>query len=117
MDQFTTWDIARNLLLATRWTILLSVIAFIGGGIVGFAIMLLRVSDLKPLRAVSIGYIDVLQGTPLLMQLFLCFFGISLHRPRSFAAGRCVDRADGLHQRVSRRNLARVRGRDSKGAA
>jgi len=78
MDQFTTWDIARNLLLATRWTILLSVIAFIGGGIVGFAIMLLRVSDLKALRALSIGYIDILQGTPLLMQLFLCFFGISL---------------------------------------
>jgi polar amino acid transport system permease protein len=78
MEQFTTWDIVRNLLLAARWTILLSVIAFIGGGIVGFAIMLLRVSDLKPLRAVSIAYIDVLQGTPLLMQLFLCFFGISL---------------------------------------
>ncbi|MGA3036844.1 MAG: amino acid ABC transporter permease, partial [Vulcanimicrobiaceae bacterium] len=40
MEQFTTWDIVRNLLLAARWTILLSVIAFIGGGIVGFAIML-----------------------------------------------------------------------------
>ena len=78
MEQFTTWDIVRNLLLAARWTILLSVIAFIGGGIVGFAIMLLRVSDLKALRALSIGYIDILQGTPLLMQLFLCFFGISL---------------------------------------
>jgi polar amino acid transport system permease protein len=78
MDQFTTWDIVRNLLLATRWTILLSVIAFAGGGIAGFAIMLLRISDLKILRVVSVAYIDVLQGTPLLMQLFLCFFGISL---------------------------------------
>ncbi|MGA3037221.1 MAG: amino acid ABC transporter permease, partial [Vulcanimicrobiaceae bacterium] len=61
-----------------RWTILLSAIAFVGGGIAGFGIMLLRISDLRVLRGVSIAYIDVLQGTPLLMQLFLCFFGISL---------------------------------------
>src|ERR1700691_6081537 len=78
MDQFTLWDIVRNLLLAARWTILLSLIAFAGGGLVGLAILLLLVSDRKALRALRIGYIDVLQGPPLLMQLFLCFFGISL---------------------------------------
>lgn len=78
MAQFTTWDIVRNLLLATRWTILLSLIAFACGGAVGFFIMLLRVAENRVLRAASTWYIEFLQGTPLLMQLFLCFFGLSL---------------------------------------
>jgi polar amino acid transport system permease protein len=29
MIEFTLWDILRNLLLATRWTILLSLVSFI----------------------------------------------------------------------------------------
>jgi hypothetical protein len=35
MIEFTLWDIVRNLLLALRWTVALSAIAFIGGGFVG----------------------------------------------------------------------------------
>ena len=35
MNDFTTWDILRNLLLAARWTIVLSVVAFIGDGVLG----------------------------------------------------------------------------------
>ena len=35
MVDFTVWDIFRNLLLAARWTVVLSLIAFIGGGLVG----------------------------------------------------------------------------------
>ena len=41
---FTFWDILRNLLLAARWTVLLSVVAFTGRGIVGLGILLARVS-------------------------------------------------------------------------
>ena len=44
MIEFTLWDILRNLLLAARWTVLLSLVAFVGGGIVGLAILLLRIS-------------------------------------------------------------------------
>ena len=75
---FTFWDITRNLLLATRWTILLSIVAFIGGGIVGMAILLARVSDRHWLRRFAELYIGLFQGTPLLMQLFLVFFGLPL---------------------------------------
>jgi hypothetical protein len=32
MVDFSLWDILRNLLLAARWTVLLSLIAFVGGG-------------------------------------------------------------------------------------
>jgi polar amino acid transport system permease protein len=75
---FTFWDIARNLLLAARWTILLSIVAFIGGGVVGMAVLLARVSERHWLRRFAELYIGLFQGTPLLMQLFLVFFGLPL---------------------------------------
>jgi polar amino acid transport system permease protein len=78
MSDFSLWDIVRNLLLAARWTVALSIIAFIGGGIVGLIITFLRVSKSRVLIWLSKIYIEVLQGTPLLMQLFLCFFGLAL---------------------------------------
>jgi polar amino acid transport system permease protein len=78
MTDFSLWDIVRNLLLAARWTLALSLAAFVLGGLAGFAVLLARVSRSGPLRAASIGYIELFQGTPLLMQLFLAFFGLSL---------------------------------------
>ncbi|WP_454918002.1 amino acid ABC transporter permease [Xanthobacter sediminis] len=78
MGDFSFWIILQNLLLATRWTILLSLIAFVSGGIVGFMVLLARVSHERGLRLISAGYIEVFQGTPLLMQLFLFFFGVAL---------------------------------------
>jgi len=78
MSDFSTWDIVRNLLLAARWTVLLSLVAFACGGIVGLAILLMRTSGNPLLHAFTKGYIEVFQGTPLLMQLFLLFFGSSL---------------------------------------
>jgi polar amino acid transport system permease protein len=75
---FTFWDILRNLLLAARWTVLLSIVAFMGGGIVGLGILLARVSSRRWLRRSGEFYIGLFQGTPLLMQLFLVFFGLPL---------------------------------------
>ncbi|MDB5889243.1 MAG: polar amino acid transporter inner rane subunit [Polaromonas sp.] len=63
------------ILEAAKWTLALSAIAFVGGALLGLAIALARTSDNKPLRAVSMGFIQVFQGTPLLLQLFLIFFG------------------------------------------
>ena len=78
MSEFTLWDILRNLLLAARWTILLSLIAFVGGGVVGLFVLFMRTSRYRALRLGTTLYIELFQGTPLLMQLFLCFFGLSL---------------------------------------
>ena len=78
MSSFTLIDIVSNLLTATRWTIVLSLIAFVGGGVVGLVIMLMRISSFKPVCLLSQLYIGFFQGTPLLMQLFLVFFGISI---------------------------------------
>jgi polar amino acid transport system permease protein len=78
MVDFTLWDIARNLLLAARWTVLLSLIAFIGGGLVGLALLVARVAYPRGARLPVSGYVQLFQGTPLLMQLFLAYFGLGL---------------------------------------
>jgi polar amino acid transport system permease protein len=64
------------LLLAARWTIALTALAFVGGGIVGLLIATLRVSPFAPLRWIGAGYVNVIQGIPLLAWLFVFFFGI-----------------------------------------
>ncbi len=78
MIEFTTWDILRNLLLAARWTILLSLVSFVGGSIVGLLVLFARIGKSRALNVLSRVYIELLQGTPLLMQLFLAFFGLGL---------------------------------------
>lgn len=66
------------LLTGLQWTILLTTIALIGGGIVGFFIALARISMFKWLRVVAGTYIQVIQGIPVLMILFLSYYGLSL---------------------------------------
>lgn len=75
---FTFWDILRNLLVGLQWTLLLSLVAFACGGVAGLLLLLARISPLQPLRVLARGYIELFQGTPLLMQLFMVFFGIAL---------------------------------------
>jgi polar amino acid transport system permease protein len=78
MIEFTFAIILENLLLATRWTVALSLIAFALGGVVGLVILFARVSHSRALRMATMAYIELFQGTPLLMQLFLFFFGVAL---------------------------------------
>lgn len=63
---------------AIQFTLLLSAIAFSGGMVGGFLVMLARVSHIRTLRASATTFIRVFQRTPLLMQLFLIFFGFDL---------------------------------------
>jgi polar amino acid transport system permease protein len=78
MVDFSIWDIFRNLLLAARWTVLLSLIAFVGGGLVGLALLVARIAKLPAADRIVGVYVQVFQGTPLLMQLFLAYFGLGL---------------------------------------
>ncbi|NTF07405.1 amino acid ABC transporter permease [Agrobacterium rubi] len=78
MIEFSTWDILRNLLLAARWTVLLSLVSFMGGALVGLVLLFMRISKKKSLRIFSKYYVELFQGTPLLMQLFIAFFGLGL---------------------------------------
>ncbi|MEY2652979.1 MAG: hypothetical protein RLZZ524_6 [Pseudomonadota bacterium] len=78
MVDFSLWDIVRNLLLAARWTVVLSLIAFVGGGLVALGLLVARVAGLRGAERGVALYVQVFQGTPLLMQLFLTYFGLAL---------------------------------------
>jgi polar amino acid transport system permease protein len=78
MVEFTLWDILRNLLLAARWTVLLSLAAFAGGALVGAALLVARIARLPGAARGAALYVQLFQGTPLLMQLFLAYFGLAL---------------------------------------
>ncbi len=78
MVDFSLWDILRNLLLAARWTVLLSLLAFVGGGLVGLSLLLARLAKWPGAAGGVSAYVQLFQGTPLLMQLFLAYFGLAL---------------------------------------
>jgi polar amino acid transport system permease protein len=63
---------------ALRWTLLLSLVAFAGGGIVGFVIAIMRTSHSRLLRWLAVGFIQLFQGTPVLLQLFLAYYGLAV---------------------------------------
>lgn len=71
-------DILGFLLAAARWTVLLSIIAFVGGGIGALLLLLLRYARPAIGARFMTLYVELLQGTPLLLQLFLVFFGLPL---------------------------------------
>ena len=78
MNEFTLWDIVRNLLYAVPWTLLLSAIAFAGGGFVALILLVIGLGSNKPVRVAVKLYVELFQSTPLLMQLFLVYFGLPL---------------------------------------
>ncbi|MEO0868384.1 MAG: amino acid ABC transporter permease [Cyanobacteria bacterium J06642_11] len=78
MRDFSQLDVIFSLLWAARWTLLLSSIAFTCGGLVGFLLMLMRISPWRPLKYFSWAYLEIVQSTPLLIQFLIAFFGISI---------------------------------------
>ena len=66
------------LLKAIPSTLLLSLGALPGGAIVGFFIAILRIAPSRPLRWLATGYIGLFQGTPVLMQLFVTYYGLAV---------------------------------------
>ena len=78
------------LLQGAGWTLVLSLMAFVGGGLVGFIVALCRVSPNRTLRWGSFAYVQLIQGTPLLILMFIAYFGLSivgLTLPAIVAAG------------------------------
>jgi polar amino acid transport system permease protein len=78
MNDIALSDIVRNLIEGAAWTAGLSLTAFVLGGMAGLALLFARIAKDPLPRRLAQGYIEVFQGTPLLMQLFIIFFGGSL---------------------------------------
>ena len=66
----------KFLLDGAFWTLVLSLMAFVGGGLIGFAVALARISPLKTVRYLATGYVQLVQGTPLLVIMFVTYFGL-----------------------------------------
>jgi polar amino acid transport system permease protein len=66
------------LLAGLKWTVALSVVAFVCGSIAGLIVALARTSGIFIVERLTAGYIAVFQGTPLLMQLFVVYYGLAL---------------------------------------
>ena len=64
------------LLEGTLWTIVLSLMAFGGGGIMGFLIALGRIAPVRVIRLVVSAWVQLIQGTPLLIIMFMVYFGL-----------------------------------------
>ena len=72
------WPAFLFLLGALRWTVVLSLIAFVGGSIGGLLLAIMRTSSYALLRWIATAYIGLIQGTPVLMQLFLVYYGLAV---------------------------------------
>ncbi|TWO66046.1 amino acid ABC transporter permease [Caenimonas sedimenti] len=64
------------LLNGLAWTVVLSLLAFAGGGLLGFAVAICRVDGPKATQYLVMLYIKLVQGTPLLVLLSLAYFGL-----------------------------------------
>ncbi|MHA3903631.1 amino acid ABC transporter permease [Castellaniella sp. WN] len=89
MDEFN-WVQFVYLLKGLGWTLVLSALSFVLGSLAGFGVMLARVSRLAAVRAVAALFIQAVQGIPLLVLLFVVYFGVGIFGidvPPLFAAG------------------------------
>ena len=68
---------ALFILRAAGWTLVLTSVAFILGGLIGGIFAIMRLSQVAALRRFAAGYILVIQSIPVLMVLFMSYYGLS----------------------------------------
>ena len=56
----------------------ISVVAFIFGAIIGLIVALIKIYDVPVLKQVSIVYISLFRGTPLLVQILIAYYGVPI---------------------------------------
>ncbi|MDB5732013.1 MAG: amino acid transporter permease [Variovorax sp.] len=66
------------LLLGALGTLELSVVTFVAGGLAGLGMALARVAPVRGVRVAAAAYIQLIQGTPLLVLMGLSFYGPSI---------------------------------------
>lgn len=75
------WELFKNSLWpmiqgGIRYTIPLTFIAFSLGLLLALLTAVMRLSSSKVLRAPAVAYVSAIRGTPLLVQLFIVFYGL-----------------------------------------
>jgi polar amino acid transport system permease protein len=65
-----------DLLSGLGYTLLLTFVSIAAGFILGITLALGRVYGNRIINSICIGYIEIIRGTPLLVQLFIIYFGL-----------------------------------------
>ena len=66
------------LLQGMGWTVALTLLAFALGGLAGFLVMLARISPVPAVSRATAAYVQVIQGIPVLVILFIVYFGLGM---------------------------------------
>jgi polar amino acid transport system permease protein len=77
-DQPVVVQYAYFFLRATATTLGISALSLLAGSIIGFAFSLLRISKNRTWSALTFAYAEIFRGTPMLVQLFLVYFGLPI---------------------------------------
>ncbi len=78
MIREVVWQDILYLVLAIRWTLLLTLLALSGGSLVGLLVAAGGASGNRVLRHLARAYVGLVQGIPLLAWLFIFYFGLSI---------------------------------------
>lgn len=75
-------------------TVTISLITVLFGTIVGLVFALLKISENKFLRFISSAYIEIVRGTPVLLQVMICYYGLTnvIKFPEVYIMGMDVSR-------------------------
>ena len=77
-DASYIWEFIPKLLEALPVTLEMTVVAAIGGLVFGFLIALVKIKKIKVLNQICSVYVSFMRGTPLLVQLFLSYYGLPI---------------------------------------
>ncbi|MEU6782811.1 amino acid ABC transporter permease [Nonomuraea angiospora] len=69
-------DFLPDLLTGLGVTIVLGVVSFVLGSVLGALVTLARISSSRVLRVLAAAYVSVFRGTPLLIQIMIVYFGL-----------------------------------------
>lgn len=76
MDVTIIIDSLPSLLKATLMTILLAAISIIIALVLGFFAAIVRILKVRILNGIATAYVSIIRGTPLLVQIFVIYYGL-----------------------------------------
>lgn len=72
------WEAGKEIIKALPLTLILTIIPLLVGFLIGIAVALIRVFNMKFLYHLANGYVSFFRGTPIIMHIMLIYFGFPL---------------------------------------
>ena len=82
VDEFLTWKIFKEtfwyVFTGLRITVTVALVSEVFILVAGLLVALVRISRVKLFRGLAAVYIDVIRGIPLLLQIFIVYYGVAI---------------------------------------